>query len=131
MIYECPTARTVVPRALFESFESTSKSANLSDLQLLFPDSALTIEIHEKQLTRYQLLYCFQYAAGDVFSFFLSASVVLFPVCSAVVVFFSVQVSVVLFPIRCCVCVCVCVFIKLHITSQSSPVILVILCHSH
>ena len=27
-------------------------------------------------------------------------------------------------------CVCVCVFIKLHITAQSGPVILVILCHS-
>ena len=26
---------------------------------------------------------------------------------------------------------CVCVFIKLHITTQSGPVILVILCHSH
>ena len=26
--------------------------------------------------------------------------------------------------------VCVCVFIKLHITAQSGPVILVILCHS-
>ena len=26
-----------------------------------------------------------------------------------------------------CVCVCVCVFIKLHITTQSGPVILVIL----
>ena len=31
----------------------------------------------------------------------------------------------------CVVCVCVCVFIKLHITTQSGPVILVILCHSH
>ena len=30
-----------------------------------------------------------------------------------------------------CVCVCVCVFIKLHITAQSGPVILVIICHSH
>ena len=30
-----------------------------------------------------------------------------------------------------CVFVCVCVFIKLHITAQSGPVILVILCHSH
>ena len=29
------------------------------------------------------------------------------------------------------VCVCVCVFIKLHITAQSGPVVLVILCHSH
>ena len=28
------------------------------------------------------------------------------------------------------VCVCVCVFIKLNITAQSGPVILVILCHS-
>ena len=32
---------------------------------------------------------------------------------------------------KCFVCVCVCVFIKLHITTQSGPVILVILCHSH
>ena len=30
-----------------------------------------------------------------------------------------------------CVCVCVCIFIKLHITAQSGPVIVVILCHSH
>ena len=30
-----------------------------------------------------------------------------------------------------CVCVCVCAFIKLHITTQSDPVILVILYHSH
>ena len=30
-----------------------------------------------------------------------------------------------------CVCVCACVFIKLHMTAQSDPVILVILCHSH
>ena len=30
-----------------------------------------------------------------------------------------------------CVCVYVCVFIKLHITAQSGPVILAILCHSH
>ena len=30
-----------------------------------------------------------------------------------------------------CMCGCVCVFIKLHITAQSGPVILVILCHSH
>ena len=30
-----------------------------------------------------------------------------------------------------CVCVCVCVFNKLHITAQSGPVILVILCHSN
>ena len=29
------------------------------------------------------------------------------------------------------VCVCVYIFIKLHITAQSGPVILVILCHSH
>ena len=29
------------------------------------------------------------------------------------------------------VCMCVCVLIKLHITAQSGPVILVILCHSH
>ena len=29
------------------------------------------------------------------------------------------------------VCVCVCVFIKLHITAQSGPIILFILCHSH
>ena len=31
----------------------------------------------------------------------------------------------------CFVCVCVCVFIKLHITAQSGPVILVILYQSH
>ena len=30
-----------------------------------------------------------------------------------------------------CVCVCVSIFIKLPITTQSGPVILVILCHSH
>ena len=30
-----------------------------------------------------------------------------------------------------CVYVCMYVFIKLHITTQSGPVILVILCHSH
>ena len=29
------------------------------------------------------------------------------------------------------VCVSVCVFIKMHITAQSGPVTLVILCHSH
>ena len=29
------------------------------------------------------------------------------------------------------VCMYVCIFIKLHITAQSGPVILVILCHSH
>ena len=27
--------------------------------------------------------------------------------------------------------VCMCVFMKLHITAQSGPVILVIICHSH
>ena len=30
-----------------------------------------------------------------------------------------------------CMYVCMHVFIKLHITTQSGPVILVILCHSH
>ena len=30
-----------------------------------------------------------------------------------------------------CVCMCVCVFIKLHITAQSGPVIVVALCQSH
>ena len=30
-----------------------------------------------------------------------------------------------------CIYVCMYVFIKLHITTQSGPVILVILCHSH
>ena len=30
-----------------------------------------------------------------------------------------------------CMYVCMFVFIKLHITTQSGPVILVILCHSH
>ena len=29
------------------------------------------------------------------------------------------------------VCMYVCIFIELHITAQSGPVILVILCHSH
>ena len=29
------------------------------------------------------------------------------------------------------VCMYVCIFIKLNITAQSGPVILVILCHSH
>ena len=29
-----------------------------------------------------------------------------------------------------CMCLCVCIFIKLHITAQSGPVILVIICHS-
>ena len=29
------------------------------------------------------------------------------------------------------VCVCACVFMELHITAQSGPVILVILCHLH
>ena len=32
---------------------------------------------------------------------------------------------------NCNVAVCMYVFIKLHITTQSGPVILVILCHSH
>ena len=45
-------------------------------------------------------------------------------VCVCVCVFVCVCVSV-------CVCVCVCVFFELHITAQSGPVILVILCHSH
>ena len=31
----------------------------------------------------------------------------------------------------CVLCVCMCVFVKFHITTQSGPVILVILCHSH
>ena len=30
-----------------------------------------------------------------------------------------------------CVCVFLCVFVKLHISAQSGPVILVILCHSY
>ena len=33
--------------------------------------------------------------------------------------------------IVCIMYVCMYVFIKLHITTQSGPVILVILCHSH
>ena len=32
---------------------------------------------------------------------------------------------------RVCVCVCVCVFIKLHITAQPGPDILVFLCYSN
>ena len=47
-------------------------------------------------------------------------------VCMSVRVFVPASVCVCL-----SVCVCVCVFIKLHITTQSGPVILVILCHSH
>ena len=43
----------------------------------------------------------------------------------------SVRVCMCLYMQCVCVCVCVCVFIKLHITAQSGPVILVILCHSH
>ena len=39
--------------------------------------------------------------------------------------------SIIFVTIVSCVRVCVCVFIKLHITTQSGPVILVILCHSH
>ena len=35
------------------------------------------------------------------------------------------------FSVRVCVCMYICVFIKLHISTQSCPVILVILCHSH
>ena len=34
-------------------------------------------------------------------------------------------------PLAVCMYVCMYVFIKLHITTQSGPVILVILCHSH
>ena len=33
--------------------------------------------------------------------------------------------------VLCIMYVCMYVFIKLHITTQSGPVILVILCHSH
>ena len=49
---------------------------------------------------------------------------VLVPFPISATAFVSAYVSV-------CVCVCVSVFIKLHITTQSGPVILVILCHSH
>ena len=42
-----------------------------------------------------------------------------------------VLVTVVMVAVPTGVCVCVYVFIKLHITAQSGPVILVILCHSH
>ena len=41
------------------------------------------------------------------------------------------KVELILCNARYCVCVCVCVFIKFHITAQSGPVVLVILCHSH
>ena len=61
-------------------------------------------------LSNWYQLYCFQYITADGF-FFVSASVVLFPVR--------------------CTSVCVCVFIKLHMAAQSGPVILVIICHSH
>ena len=43
----------------------------------------------------------------------------------------SMPLALILPRVCVCVCVCVCVFIKLHITTQSGPVILVILCHSH
>ena len=61
-------------------------------------------------LSNWYQLYYFQYITADVF-FFVSASVVLFPVR--------------------CTSVCVCVFIKLYMAAQSGPVILVIICHSH
>ena len=61
-------------------------------------------------LSNWYQLYCFQYITADFFVF--------------------VSASVVLFPVR-CTSVCVCVFIKLHMTAQSGPVILVTICHSH
>ena len=42
-----------------------------------------------------------------------------------------IQIFLQTLPIKFNVCVYVCVFIKLHISAQSGPVILVILCHSH
>ena len=49
-----------------------------------------------------------------------------------VVIYFILCTISIVFIFCCvCVCVCVCVFIKLHITAQSGPVILVILCRSH
>ena len=47
-----------------------------------------------------------------------------------VLVPFPISDIIALFPCM-YMCVCVCVFTKLHITAQSGPVILVILCHSH
>ena len=51
---------------------------------------------------------------------------VAFPECFCTITVFSLYEMCV-----CVLCVCVCVLIKLHITAQSGPVILVILCHSH
>ena len=47
-------------------------------------------------------------------------------------VLYGTRISTKHYAVLCvCVCVCVCVFIKLHITAQSGPVILVILRYSH
>ena len=56
-------------------------------------------------------------------------------VCVCVCVFIKLHITtqsgpVILVILCVCVRVCVCVFIKLHITAQSGLVILVILCHS-
>ena len=50
-------------------------------------------------------------------------------VCVFIKLHITTQSGPVILVILCRVCVCVCVFIKLHITAQSGPVILVILCH--
>ena len=41
------------------------------------------------------------------------------------------KLSYCMYSMYACMYVCMYVFIKLHITTQSGPVILVILCHSH
>ena len=53
-------------------------------------------------------------------------------VCVCVCVFIKLHITTQSGPVILVIlCVCVCVSIKLHITAQSGPVILVILCHSH
>ena len=62
----------------------------------------------------------------------INVSVQFVCVCVFIKLHITTQSGPVILVILChSVCVCVCVFIKLHITAQSGPVILVILCHSH
>ena len=51
--------------------------------------------------------------------------------CLSVLSICTVVYACKVFPFKSSTAVCVCVFIKLHITAQSGPVIVVILCHSH
>ena len=52
-------------------------------------------------------------------------------VCMYVCMFVCIMYVYMYVCIHLCMYVCMYVFIKLHITTQSGPVILVILCHSH